>query len=378
MVRRFIALSGRKAKCRDVHGKFAIVTQPPPAPTPWWRANLHRDKRPLLLARNRIQSALRTKFASQAFVEVDPAILQVSPGNEAHLHAFATSYRNESSAMATPFYLHTSPEFACKKLLAAGEERIVTFAKVFRNREVGPLHHPEFTMLEWYRAREDYEAVMADCVDILRIAGSVIGRVDWSWRGRACTITAAPERLTVHAAFARHAGIDLDRCFAGSAVDLFAMRTAVERAGIRVTSDDTWSDLFSRVLAERIEPNLGIARPTVLYEYPTHEAALARACPHDPRLAQRFELYVCGVELANAFGELTDPAEQRRRFELEMQEKERVYGERYPIDADFLAALAHMPEAAGAALGFDRLVMLATGADRIDQVVWTPLALPFS
>ena len=141
-----------------------------------------------------------------------------------------------------------------------------------------------------------------------------------------------------------------------------------------MAADDTWADLFSRVLVARIEPHLGIGRPTILCEYPVSEAALARPAPHDPRVAERFELYACGVELANAFGELTDPVEQRRRFEAEMAEKRRVYGERYPIDEEFLAALALMPEASGIALGFDRLAMLACGAGRIEDVIWTPVA----
>ena len=141
-----------------------------------------------------------------------------------------------------------------------------------------------------------------------------------------------------------------------------------------MAEDDSWADVFSRIMVEKVEPNLGFGRPTILCEYPTAEAALARPKPADPRVAERFELYACGVELANAFGELTDPAEQRRRFEAEMDEKARIYGERYPIDEDFLSALAHMPPASGSALGFDRLVMLATGAQRIEQVVWTPVA----
>ena len=147
--------------------------------------------------------------------------------------------------------------------------------------------------------------------------------------------------------------------------------------GLRVVDDDTWSDIFSRIVTERIEPHLGIGRATVLTDYPASEAALARRKPSDPRLSERFELYVCGVELANAFGELTDPHEQRRRFEADMAEKERLYGERYPIDEDFLAALALMPEASGVALGFDRLVMLCVGADRVEDVQWTPVDDPF-
>jgi lysyl-tRNA synthetase class 2 len=342
----------------------------PPA-SPWWAPHVHADRRPLLLARNRATAALRGFFAAHDFVETEAGILQVSPGNEAHLHAFATE-------LVTPavererLYLHTSPEFAAKKLLAAGERRIFEFARVFRNRERGALHHPEFTMLEWYRAGEPYEAAMADCAAILRIAARAVGATQASFRGRTADLFAPPERLTVAAAFARYAGIDLLATLDGRTADRDGFARQAVAAGIRCAADDDWSDIFSRVLVERIEPNLGNGRATLLDEYPIIEAALARPTPTDPRVAERFELFVCGVEVANAFGELTDPAEQRRRFESEMAERQRRYGERYPIDEDFLAALAAMPPACGCALGFDRLVMLVTGASRIDQVIWTP------
>jgi lysyl-tRNA synthetase class 2 len=174
-------------------------------------------------------------------------------------------------------------------------------------------------------------------------------------------------------AFRRHASIDLTATMGlDGAPDRDALARAALGRGLKVAADDRWPDIFSRVLTERIEPHLGLQRPTILDRYPRIEAALARATADDPRFAERFELYLCGVELANGFGELTDPEEQRRRFEAEMKEKERIYGERYPIDEDLLDALAHMPEASGVALGFDRLVMLATGAGRITSVMWTP------
>ncbi|AOF91015.1 EF-P lysine aminoacylase GenX [Sinorhizobium sp. RAC02] len=343
-------------------------------PSPWWTPDVHADRRPFLMARNRIQAALRGWFASHDFVEVDTATLQVSPGNEAHLHAFQTAAIGHSGA-ETPLYLHTSPEFACKKILAAGEPRIACFAHVYRNRERGPLHHPEFAMLEWYRAGETYDALMADCAEMLALAADIAGAVLLTYRGATCDPTLTPERLTVADAFQRHAGIDLLASIdPDGSTDRQRLATAMQVAGLRVADDDIWADLFSRVLVEKVEPELGFGRATILCEYPVAEAALARPAPHDRRVAERFELYACGVELANAFGELTDAAEQRRRFELEMAEKARVYGETYPLDEDFLAALAIMPEASGIALGFDRLVMLATGAARIDQVIWAPVA----
>ncbi|QRM53753.1 EF-P lysine aminoacylase EpmA [Sinorhizobium sp. BG8] len=350
------------------------MTEINPAPSPWWTPDVHADRRPFLMARNRIQAALRGFFATNEFIEVDTATLQVSPGNEAHLHAFRTEAIGHSGA-TTPLYLHTSPEFACKKLLTAGERRIACFAHVYRNRERGPLHHPEFTMVEWYRAGETYEVLMRDCADILALAALTVGTTKLAYRGQGCDPFVEPERLTVAEAFKRHAEIDLLASIGdGGETDRDRLAEDMRRNGFRVAADDTWADLFSRVLVERVEPCLGFGRATILCEYPVSEAALARPAPHDRRVAERFELYACGVELANAFGELTDAAEQRRRFELEMAEKQRVYGEAYPIDEDFLSALHAMPEASGIALGFDRLVMLATGASRIDQVIWAPVA----
>jgi lysyl-tRNA synthetase class 2 len=342
-------------------------------PRPWWHPDVHADRRPFLAARGHIWGALRRWFESQGFVEVETAALQVSPGNETHLHAFATELIGTDGARR-PLYLATSPEFACKKLLAAGEERIFTFAPAFRNREQGALHHPAFTMLEWYRVREPYERLMEDCAAILRIAAEAAGADRLRFRGCIADPTRAPERITVAEAFARWAGIDLLSTVTESGGDAAALAAAANKVGIRTEPDDTWRDVFSRVLVARIEPVLGDGCAAILAEYPACSSALARRKPGDPRVAERFELYACGVELANAFGELTDPAEQRRRLEAEMTEKERIYGERYPIDEDFLAALALMPPASGAALGFDRLVMLATGAERIEQVLWTPVA----
>lgn len=328
----------------------------------------------MLLARNRIVAAVRDWFARRDFIEVETAALQVSPGNEAHLHAFATEAIGPDGPRS-PLYLRTSPEFACKKLLAAGEARIFDFARVWRNRERGALHSPEFTLLEWYQAGEPYETLMKDCAALLALAAETAGADALAFRGRFADPFAAPERLTVAEAFHRFAGIDLLATVQPDGeTDRGALAAAARDRGLRVAADDTWADVFSRVLVARIEPNLGMGRATLLYEYPIGEAALARPSAADPRVAERFELYACGVELANCFGELTDPAEQRRRFGLEMDEKARVYGERYPLDEDFLDALALMPPASGAALGFDRLVMLAVGASAIDQVLWTPLA----
>jgi lysyl-tRNA synthetase class 2 len=345
--------------------------------SPFWQPGAHAARRPYLLARGRIAAALRAWFGAQGFVEVETAALQVSPGNETHLHAFATELIG-TGGERTPLYLRTSPEFAAKKLLAAGETRIVDFARVFRNRERGALHHPEFTMLEWYRANEPYETLMEDCAALLAEAARAAGASQFSFRGKTIDPFAAPESITVAEAFARHAGIDLLATVRGGQGDRAALAVQAKNADVATAPDDTWGDIFSRILAERVDPHLGVGRATVLratvlYEYPLPLAALARAKPGSDKVAERFELYACGVELANAFGELTDVAEQRTRFKAAMDEKQRIHGERYPVDEDFLAALAAMPPASGIALGFDRLVMLATGAQHIEQVIWTPI-----
>ena len=340
--------------------------------SPWWSPLRRADRRPFLMARAAITKAVRAWFEEQGFSEVETSILQISPGNETHLHALRTELGSPAGGSASR-YLRTSPEFAAKKLLAAGEEKIFEFARVFRDRERGDLHLPEFTMLEWYRADVGYDAVMADAVVIIAHAAQETGIGKFSFRGKTADPFAEPELLTVADAFARHADIDL-LATVGDGEGSTSALAALAKDRVRVTDDDTWSDIFSKVLVEHIEPQLGQGRLTVLFEYPAPEAALARVKSSDSRVAERFEVYACGVELANGFGELTDADEQRRRFTQAMDEKQRRYGERYPLDEDFIAAVAQMPQASGVALGFDRLAMLASGATRIDQVVWTPPA----
>ena len=333
---------------------------------PYWQPARHADRRPLLLARNRVRSALQDWFEFRDFVMVECGAVQRSPGNETHLHAFATQWQPEGGAASTR-YLHTSPEFAAKKLLAAGETRIVDFARVWRNREAGPLHAPEFTMIEWYRAHADWTDVMADAVAVCRAALIAAERDVLMWQTRTCMPGSDPEIMTLTEAFDRFAGLDLPALLG----DRDALAAATAAIGITVQRDDNWSDLFSKIVVIRIEPHLGHGRLTLLTEYPLSEAALARPGA-DPRFAERFELYACGVELANGFGELTDAAEQRRRFVADMDAKARLYGERYPIDEDFLAALTIMPPASGVALGFERLALLATGGIHINDMIWTP------
>lgn len=305
---------------------------------------------------------MRQWFASEGFVEVETPVLQAAPGAEVHLTGFATAWELPDGEERER-WLHSSPEFAMKKLLAGGMPKIFQFARVFRNAEGSALHHPEFTMLEWYRAGTGYETIMADCKALLASTGVE----ELHWAGHVCDPKAEPERLTVAEAFVRHAGVDLFATL-GSAEALSGA------SGIAMHAGDNWEDVFFRIMFDKIEPRLGMGRPTILCEYPISMAALARAKPGDPRVAERFELYVCGVELANAFGELTDPEIQRERLVADMDLKEELYGIRWPVDDDFLAALDHgLPDCSGIALGFDRLVMLASGAAHIEEVLWLPV-----
>jgi lysyl-tRNA synthetase class 2 len=351
------------------------MTEPPAIPP--WRPDRLARRLPYLEKRNRIQRALRAWFEAEGFVEVETPALQVAPGMEVHLRAFATEVEAPDGRRGR-LWLHTSPEFAMKKLLAGGVPHLFQFARVWRNGERSDLHHPEFTMLEWYRAGTGYEALMEDCQTLLRVAMQAVAGRHLVWRGATCDAAQPAERLGVADAFRRHAGIDLLATAPDPlAPDARLLAVAARDAGIGVRPDDTWEDIFFRIMLERIEPHLGVGRPTILHDYPVTMAALSRPKPSDPRLAERFELYVCGVELANAFGELTDVAVQRRRFEADMATKRRLYGEAWPVEEDFLAALAHgLPDCAGIALGFDRLAMLATGAARIEDVLWLPVARP--
>ena len=365
-------LEGRCFGAISGHGR---VTER--ARAPWWRPDIHAKKSRHLAARGAVLGVTRAHFAAAGFVEVETPALQTSPGLEPHLQAFATEIVAPDRAARRRLYLHTSPEFTMKKLLVAGERRIFQLCKVFRNAERAATHHPEFTMLEWYRAEATYESIMDDCVALLRAALAAARRQRFSWRGVESDPFGAWQRVSVAEAFERYAGIDLVACMGEDARHPDAARFAgVARArGIAAKDEDSWDDVFFRVFLERIEPHLGYPAPTILYDYPVSLAALARAKPDDGRFAERFEVYVCGLELANAFGELTDEAEQRARFEADMALKQRLYGERYPIDEDFLAALAAgMPESAGCALGFDRLIMLASGAESIEDVLWAPVA----
>lgn len=343
----------------------------------WWLPEIymqHQDKR---LMRLKIFSQIRRFFEAEGFAEVDTPALQVSPGLEVHLKAFQTELDEPFLQGKAVRYLHTSPEFTMKKLLVAGLPKIFQLCKVYRNEERGRTHHPEFTMLEWYRKNATYEAMMDDTERLVKCCAKACGVKELSFNGRTSNPFTAWERLTVQDAFLKYAGIDILATVPATATmepDPGLLKRAAEKAGIWCSEHDRWEDVFFRIMLEKVEPNLGDGVPVILYDYPTCLGALARKKPSDERLVERFEAYVCGVELCNAFSELTDPTEQEARFSYDMAMKEKLYGERYPIDEAFLEALRYgMPESAGNAVGVDRLVMLITGAEKIEDVLWAPV-----
>lgn len=338
--------------------------------TRWWLPHEFARKRPYLAVRQSATRAIRRFFEESGFDEVETPILQVCPVIDTHIRAFATDLRGVDGAVERTMYLHTSPEFAMKKLMAAGVERLYQMGKVFRNAEGSRRHSPEFTLLEWYRAEADYTDMMRDCEDLLRDVARACSVQQYRYRGLTCDPFQPFERLTVADAFARYAGVDLYACLD----DLDLMRGAVVDQGLHMAEDDAWDDLFFRIMDAKIEPQLGMGCPTFLCDYPIAMASLSKPRDDDPRFAERFELYVCGVELANAFSELTDADEQLRRYHIEMDAKEALYGERYPLDEEFIEALRHgLPRSGGIALGVDRLVMLAAGVDDIEDVLWCGL-----
>ena len=337
----------------------------------WWRPDIFEGRTDALVRRADMVKTLREFFDRRGYVEVDTPALQLSPGMEPHLTAFETSLR-ETGGDRRPIYLHTSPEFAMKKLLAAGMQRIFQLARVFRDGERSARHHPEFAMLEWYRTGAGWRDIAEEATEfVCAVCGPVVHLHDVS-----CDLTQPWEFLSVQDAFERYTGIDLLATVADPLnPDREMLCMHADGLGVRTAETDTWEDIFFRIYLDWIEPQLGVGTATVLHSYPTSMAALARLSPRDARVSDRFEIFVCGLELANGYGELTDAAEQRRRFARMTEQRVAKGRTPYPVDEDFLAALENgIPDCAGIALGFDRLVMLAAGAERIEDVLWAPVA----
>lgn len=347
-------------------GKHLGMVPPFSASRPVWHPEHFAGRLPFLRRRAALTRAVRGFFEDRSYLEVETPYAVPAPGEEVHLRAFAT-IREHPNGQRENLWLHTSPEFAMKRLLVAGAGPIFQFARVWRNGEGSALHAAEFTMLEWYRllpsgrTQAGMDALIAETTDLLRSTLPAVVRC----RGITTDLSRF-ERLTVAEAFTRYVGVDL----LAIGEDATALAAA---AGASLRANEGWEDLFFRLLLERIEPALGRQHPTFLTHWPAAQAALARRDPADPRVAERFELFVCGIELANAFVELTDPVEQRVRFTADRERRRAMYGQDWPMDEDFLAALEHgLPPSAGIAMGFDRLAMLASGADRISQVLWLP------
>jgi lysyl-tRNA synthetase class 2 len=325
---------------------------------PRWHPLSFADRQPFLRRRSLLTQATRAFFLERGYSEVETRYAVMAPGEEIHLQAFRTERRTPEGDLER-LWLNTSPEFAMKRLLVAGAGPIYQIARVWRNGEGSALHAPEFTMLEWYHPGCSLEVLMDETESYLRaVLPPVVARAGIS------NDLSMFERLTVAEAFLRYAGADL----LGTAGDANAL---AKSAGANLRDGETWEDLFFRLLLERIEPRIGRTHPTFLTHWPAAQAALAVRDPLDPRVALRFELFLCGIELANAFEELTDAQEQRVRFESDRERRHALYGREWALDEDFLAALTFgMPRSSGIALGFDRLAMIAAGAATIDQVMW--------
>ena len=344
-----------------------------PAGKAWWQPPLFERRRRILERRQEMIRRLRQFFSARGYAEVETPALQVSPGLERHLTAFETALASPAGDVRR-MYLHTSPEFAMKKLLVAGMDRIWQLARVFRDGERSWKHHPEFSMLEWYRAGAGWRDIAAEAAELVRaLAGPALSR-----DGVECDLSGPWRFLTVAEAFREYAGIEL-----AATIDdprqpsPGGLSRAAGAVGVRAADGDSWEDVFFRIFLERVEPHLGRDVPVILHSWPVSMAAMARAAPGDPSVAERFEIFACGVELANGYGELTDPAEHRRRFAETAEWRQREGRAAWPADDDLLQAIeAGMPDCAGIAMGFDRLVMLATGAARIEDVLWVPVASP--
>ena len=343
---------------------------------PWWDKSAYVQRRKTLGVRADVMAAVRRYFSENGFVEVDTAVLQVSPGLDRHVRPMATEVQGPFDPQSIARYLHTSPEFAMKKLLAAGETAVFQICHVFRDGEEGKIHHPEFAMLEWYRAEADYTALMTDVEGLLAATAAAAHISRFRYGSLECDAGTDWTRLSVADAFLKHADIDVLATVTGSLDPPGQpLAEAARKVGVRCGDNDSWDDVFHRVLLEKIEPVLAREPALFLTDYPAPVGALARRKAEDSRVCERVEAYICGLELANGFSELTDPTEQRARFEQDRAAYASLYGPPPPIDEDFLSALAEMPPAAGMALGLDRLIMLLTGADHIRDVMWAPVDL---
>ena len=323
-----------------------------------------------LRRRAQLLHGLRIFFQGRGFLEVETPALTTRPGLEPHLDPFETRYRAYPQAQGRPAWLLTSPEYAMKRLLVAGVERCFQVSRVFRNGECGPMHNPEFTMVEWYRTHASYLDIMVDCEDlILSLAANLGLGLGLSWQGQAIDLSPPWERLTVEDALRRYAGVEMN-----DILDLEGVHRAAQALGLHLPEDCPWDDAFFHILMEKVEPRLGFTKPTFLMDYPAPLAALAKLKGDDARVAERFELYVAGQELGNAFSELSCPQEQSQRFESEREHRAAIGSPIFEVDPDYLLALRQgLPPTGGIAVGVDRLAMILLDIPDVRRV----LAFPF-
>lgn len=322
-----------------------------------------------LLRRFQIIQNIRQFFVEEGFVEIETPAIVSSPGLEPHLSALEVICTSPEGARHKR-YLHTSPEYCMKKLLGEGWKKIFQICRVFRDGEISKTHQIEFTMLEWYRAQEDYTKIMQDCEKLIDfLAQNILGSYESGYQNTRIALSPPFERITVSQAMRIYGGVDIEKN-----QDPSSLLQEAESKGYRFGRPQNYSfdEIFFKIFLEKVEPRLGNPRPTILYEYPSGMAALARLKPENPLRAERFELYISGLEIANAFSELNDPIEQRRRFSEEQKMRARLGRPVYPIDEDLLKALEKMPPSAGIALGLDRLIMLFCDAASIEEVIAFP------
>ncbi len=320
-------------------------------------------------ARARLAATVRDVLGGMGYEEVETPCLVPAPGMEPHLDPFRAEFRPEGGGPGRPLWLHTSPEYAMKRLLADGMERVFQLSRVFRNGEISRTHNPEFTMLELYRAGTDYRGIMADTERLLEACARALSPDGAAQVPGGLDLSAPFVVMTMQEAFLRHAGIDLGACGGEAARLAAAARAAGRDPG---PGGESFDDVFFRVMLDAVEPRLGVGRPTWLTDWPASMAALSRVKPGDPRWAERFELYAGGLELANGFTELTDAAEQRARLVEEQELRRRLGRPVLPLDEAFLEAVGRMPPSGGVAVGFDRVLMLLVGARSIDEVLLFP------
>jgi len=322
-----------------------------------------------LFRRFQISNGIRRFFTGGGFVEIETPALVLSPGMEPHLSALEV-FCTHTDGTRSKKYLHTSPEYCMKKLLGEGWERVFQICRVFRDGEISQTHQIEFTMLEWYRSQADYSKIMEDCEKLIAfLAQEILGVPKCTYRGMRIDLSPPFEKVTVAQAMRNYAGVEIDKN-----QDPTSLLREAKDKGYRFAPSEEYSfeDIFFKIFLEAVEPRLGNPRPTILYDYPSSMAALARLKPGNPNRAERFELYIAGLEMANAFSELNDPIEQRRRFEEEQHLRAHLGRPVYPVDEDLLQALAKMPPSAGIALGVDRLAMLFCDTPSIEEVIAFP------